>query len=72
MNIASGSSTNWSYPSYPSHIDHIILSNELFQFFIIDEVKTIKIDDNLNGGWNEYDSNISDHRPIGIKLNFNY
>ena len=23
------------------------------------------------GGWSNYDNNVSDHRPIGLKLNFN-
>ena len=31
-------------------------------------VQTIKIDEYLDGGWSEYDENISDHRPVGIKL----
>ena len=31
-----------------------------------------KIDDYINGGWTEYDQNISDHRPVGMKINFNY
>ena len=30
----------------------------------------IKIDDYM-GGWNNYDDNVSDHRPVGIKLDFN-
>ena len=34
------------------------------------EVQTIKIDEYLDGGWNEYDQNISDHRPVAIKFSF--
>jgi endonuclease/exonuclease/phosphatase family metal-dependent hydrolase len=30
MSIAKGSQLWWSYPSYPSHIDHILITNELF------------------------------------------
>ena len=30
MDIAYSSSSNWSYPSWPSHLDHILLTNELF------------------------------------------
>ena len=26
----------------------------------------------MNGGWNEYDQNISDHRPVAMKIDFNY
>ena len=74
LNIASGSSSNWSYPTYPSHIDHIIISNELFDIYNSSDLtitQTIKIDNELNGGWNEYDLNISDHRPVGIRLEIN-
>ena len=70
MDIALSSSSNWSYPTYPSHIDHIIISNELFDNFN-NEIETIKIDYEFMGGWSEYDSKISDHRPVGIRLNFN-
>ena len=70
ISIATGPASNWSFPTYPSHIDHIIISNELFDNFDND-IKTIKIDEELNGGWSEYDLKISDHRPLGIRLNFN-
>ena len=36
------------------------------------EVQTIKIDEYLDGGWNEYDQNISDHRPVAIKFSFSF
>ncbi len=70
MSIATGSTQNWSYPTWPSHIDHIIISNELFDEFdnSISEVKVVRIDDILEGGWNEYDSNVSDHRPVVWKF----
>ena len=28
--IAQGSSSGWSYPNWPSHLDHILITNELF------------------------------------------
>lgn len=70
MSIALGSSTNWSYPTWPSHIDHIIISDELFDDFIQSTtvVKTIRVDDYFSSGWNEYENTISDHRPVGIKM----
>ena len=74
IDIAFGSSSNWSYPTYPSHIDHIIISNEIFDIFNSSDlttVQTLKIDNELNGGWTEYDLNISDHRPVGIRLEIN-
>lgn len=68
--IATGSQENWSYPNYPSHIDHIIITNELFNQFYTQTsgIETLKIENYLNGGWNDYTQNISDHRPLAIKL----
>ena len=68
INIAQGNSSGWSFPNWPSHLDHILVTNELFNMSGNQSVQTIKIDEYLNGGWNEYDQNISDHRPVGIKL----
>ena len=68
--IALGSSTNWSYPSWPSHLDHILITNELFDEFQLSSanIETIKVDDYLTGGWTEYDQNVTDHRPVALKL----
>jgi len=68
--IALGNSTNWSYPSWPSHLDHVLISNELFDEFAQNDsnIETIKIDDYLTGGWYEYDQNVTDHRPVALKL----
>lgn len=70
MQIAQGSSVSWSYPTKPSHIDHICITNELFpenthKTFI---VNTIKLDQHYSGGWYEYDNYVSDHRPVGIRI----
>jgi len=72
MDIASSSSFDWSYPTWPSHLDHILISNELFSTFQNNhsEVSCIRIDDYMNS-WYQYDNNISDHRPVALKLNFN-
>ncbi len=72
MNIASGSSASWSYPTWPSHIDHILISNELFDEFndARSAIQTIIVDNYMSGGWNEYAVKISDHRPVAIKLYF--
>ena len=32
LEIAQSNSSNWSYPSWPSHLDHILVTNELFQY----------------------------------------
>jgi len=67
--IALGNQINFSYPSWPSHLDHILITNELFTDFSApnSEIRCIRIDDYMSN-WNEYDNNISDHRPVGIKL----
>lgn len=68
--IALGNESLWSYPSWPSHIDHILITNELFDLFESwgSAIRTIRIDEYLTGGWEEYDQNVSDHRPVGLKL----
>ena len=68
MPIASGESTFWSYPSYPSHIDHILISNELFNNHIL--TSTVLIDNSMYEYFSTYEEYISDHRPVGISLNF--
>ncbi len=70
MEIAEGSNSGWSYPSWPSHIDHILLTNDLFDEFDNDgsDIQTIKIDEYMEGGFNAYDENISDHRPVALKI----
>ena len=64
--IAQGSISDWSYPNWPSHLDHILITNELFDAFEI--VETIRIDYFMDGGFDDYDQNISDHRPVAIKI----
>mgnify|MGYP001215660324 CR=1 FL=1 len=68
IDIANGSSSNWSFPSWPSHLDHILITNELFDEFNTSEVQTIKLDQYISGGWGQYDQNISDHRPVFMKI----
>lgn len=72
LDIAQGSSTDWSYPSWPSHLDHILITDELFEALDNDgsAVATIKIDEHFPGGWSGYDQNVSDHRPVALRLDF--
>ena len=70
LQIANGSSSNWSYPSWPSHLDHILITNELNNELSSGLIETIPIDDFLPGGFSTYDAIISDHMPVGISLNF--
>ena len=66
MPVAQGSNLNWSYPSWPSHIDHIAITNELFSEHF--ETNTVLYDTYLDGRWTEYEEYISDHRPVAITL----
>lgn len=66
MAIAEGNSLYWSYPSWPSQIDHILITNELFAEHI--ETKTVLYDTYLDGRWTEYEEYISDHRPVAVTL----
>ena len=63
--IAESSSYYWSYPSWPSHIDHILI-NESLSNYNISQINTIRIDDYV--GYNYYQNNISDHRPVYTKI----
>ena len=73
MEIAEGPSSGWSYPTWPSHIDHILITNELFDELenFASDIQTVKIDEYFDGGWYQYDQNVSDHRPVALKLDFN-
>lgn len=62
MYIATGSQVWWSYPIYPAHIDHIIVTNELFSR--IDTTMTLRPDP----CYPDYFDEISDHRPLELVL----
>jgi endonuclease/exonuclease/phosphatase family metal-dependent hydrolase len=70
MLIAQQTSSNWSFPSWPSHLDHILISNELIDDFnnSYNNVQTILMDNYFSNGFYGYDNCISDHRPVAIKL----
>ena len=72
--IAADSTANWSYPywKYRSHLDHILISNELFDEFENkgSEIRTITIDKFMQGGEDARYKYITDHRPVVLKLKF--
>jgi len=72
MEIAQGSSSQWSYPNWPSHLDHLLITDEIFDMYYSagSGVQTIRLDDYYSGGMGEYDARVSDHRPVGLKLAF--
>ena len=61
-----------SYPGYTSQIDHILITNELYNAFDATNhyVKSIQIEKFISGGWSGYDHIISDHRPVGARFKF--
>ncbi|MDD3563620.1 MAG: endonuclease/exonuclease/phosphatase family protein [Candidatus Cloacimonetes bacterium] len=58
-----------SYPSYNSILDHILITNELFEDFSLagDICRVIRVENHV-GGLSAYYRLISDHRPVGIRL----
>lgn len=70
MDIAQGPSSGWSYPSWPSHLDHILITNELFDEMENPgtEVACLKIGDYFSGGESDYDYYVSDHRPVALRF----
>ena len=72
--IAADSTANWSYPywKYRGHIDHILISNELYDEFQNSGsfVKVITIDKFMEGGEDSRYKYITDHRPVTIRLKF--
>ncbi|MGB2279678.1 MAG: hypothetical protein ACPH16_06805, partial [Flavobacteriales bacterium] len=70
MSIANGNPQNFSFPNWPSHIDHILITNELFDEFNSNEsdITTIQVDNYISGGFSSYDALITDHMPVGISL----
>ena len=70
MGIAEGARSGWSFPSYPSHLDHILISSELFDGFDHEDssVLSLPVDDMFFDGWQAYERTVSDHRPVGLRM----
>lgn len=62
MTIAECSSAYWSYPSWPSQLDHMLITNELFNK--VKDIRVLRLNE-CEGG---YYSTISDHRPVLMQL----
>ena len=62
--------SHWSFPNWPSHLDHILITNELFDEFnnAYNYATTIKMADYFTNGFYGYDNCISDHYPVGMRL----
>ena len=70
MDIANGPGSGWSFPGWPSHLDHILITASLFPDFQGPEtlVKVVPLHTFLYNGLNSYDPLISDHLPVVLKL----
>ncbi|MEP0986515.1 endonuclease/exonuclease/phosphatase family protein [Ekhidna sp.] len=56
--VANGDIANWSYPSWPSHLDHILISDELFD--MVRGTQTLLLESCISN----YSTTVSDHRPV--------
>jgi hypothetical protein len=58
-----------SYPSYNSILDHILITDELFEDFAAagSICRVIRVENHV-GGLSAYYNLISDHRPVGVRL----
>lgn len=68
MDIATGPSSQWSFPNWPSHLDHILITDALFSTLADEDtqIATIQIDDYFPGGFSGYENQVSDHLPVGF------
>ena len=64
MGIATGSGAYWSYPAYPSHIDHLLITNECFAD--VDTVFTTRPDMCVA----DFRAIVSDHRPVELVFSY--
>ncbi len=70
LEIAQGSASGWSFPGWPSHLDHIIINQPLFEAAggSDTEVMVVPLQSFMPNGWTQYDHDISDHLPLVLKL----
>jgi len=70
MGIAEGEAAEWSFPSYPSHLDHVLITNELFDGFEHEDssVLPLPVDEVFFDGWWDYERVVSDHRPVALRI----
>ena len=70
MAIAEGETAAWSFPSYPSHLDHILISSALFDGFEHEDaaVLSLPVDEVFFDGWRAYERKVSDHRPVALRI----
>lgn len=69
MAIALGPDGGWSYPNWPSHLDHILVTSELFPGLdapgALVQVAPLAA---ALGSLSKYDTEVSDHLPVIVRL----
>jgi len=70
MAIAEGPGSGWSYPSWPSHLDHIMVTAPVFEAISGSdtEVLVLPLHTFMRNGLVDYSPLISDHLPVVLKL----
>ena len=69
MDIATGPASGWSFPGWPSHLDHILITAPLFPAYQGAEtlVQVVPLHAFMRD-FTEFDSKVSDHLPVVLKL----
>lgn len=69
LDIAEDETALWSYPGYPSHIDHVLVNEHMIDDLEAagTEVMVLPLYEAL-GGMKQYDDNISDHLPVMLRF----
>jgi predicted extracellular nuclease len=70
MAIAEGPGSGWSFPGYPSHLDHVLVTASLFAAVDGPEslVQVVPLHTYLPRGFQDYDAAISDHLPVALRV----
>lgn len=70
MPIAQDLNALWSYPLWPSHLDHILINGHTFADFEAPEslIQVMPVHDVFEGGISDFDDQVSDHLPVVIRL----
>lgn len=68
--IAQGPGSGWSFPSFPSHLDHILVTAPLFPALDGPEALTrvVPLHTYFTREFQEYDNLISDHLPVALRI----
>lgn len=68
--IAQDDNALWSYPTWPSHLDHILITHQLFDAHQAQGslVEVAPLHEMLGQGWGAYEKDVSDHLPVVLRL----